>query len=106
MLIYLKGISSAELDHVTDFLYNGEAFVTHQELKQFLETAQELQVKGLQGDLQGIGQKENNMDTISYQCTGHIKEKTEYENLEDTVGHGSVIFGAACAAKRFLFHVL
>ena len=58
MLIYLKGISSAELEHVTDFLYNGEAFISQVELKKFLETAQELKVKGLQGELQGIGENE------------------------------------------------
>merc|ERR1712086_1134903 len=28
MLIYLKGISSAELEHLTDFMYNGEAFLS------------------------------------------------------------------------------
>ena len=47
MLIYLKGISSAGLEHDADFLYNGEAFVVQEELKMFLETAQELQVKGI-----------------------------------------------------------
>ena len=46
MLIYLKGISNADLDNVIDFLYNGEAFITQEELKMFLDTAQELQVKG------------------------------------------------------------
>ena len=49
MLIYLKGISSAELENITDFLYNGEANIAQGELTQFLETAQELQVKGLKG---------------------------------------------------------
>ena len=58
MLIYLKGISSAELEHVTDFLYNVEAFISQVELKKFLETAQELKVKGLQGELQGTGENE------------------------------------------------
>ena len=59
LLIYLKGINSAELEHVTDFLYNGETFITQEELKMFLETAKELQIKGLQGDLQGMGQNES-----------------------------------------------
>ena len=49
MLIYLKGISSAELENITDFLYNGEANIAQGELTQFLETDQELQVKGLKG---------------------------------------------------------
>ena len=59
LLIYLKGINSAELDHVTDFLYNGETFITQEELQMFLETAKESQTKGLQGDLQGMGKNES-----------------------------------------------
>jgi hypothetical protein len=39
MLIYLKEISSAELEHVPDFLYNGETSCTQEELNKFLETA-------------------------------------------------------------------
>jgi len=48
MLIYLKGIGRKELENITDFLYNGETFVTQEELSSFLEMAQELKVKGLQ----------------------------------------------------------
>jgi len=57
MLIYLKGINSTELDHVINFLYNGEAFVTQEELTAFLETAKDLKLKGLQGNLQGVDEK-------------------------------------------------
>ena len=32
MLIYLKGISNADLDNVIDFLYNGEAFITQEDI--------------------------------------------------------------------------
>ena len=35
ILICLKGISSVELEHVTDFLYNGEAFISQEELTIF-----------------------------------------------------------------------
>ena len=35
-------------------MYKGEAFITQEELKVFLETGKELQVKGLQGELQGL----------------------------------------------------
>merc|ERR1712129_634790 len=43
MLIYLKGISSAELEPATDFIYNGEACITQEYLTKFLGTAKELQ---------------------------------------------------------------
>ena len=45
--IYLKGISKANLDNVLDFLYNGQVNILQEDLNKFLETAQELQVKGL-----------------------------------------------------------
>merc|ERR1719309_1588569 len=48
MLVYLKGILKSELENIIDFLYNGETFVTQEELNSFLITAQELKVKGLQ----------------------------------------------------------
>lgn len=48
--IYLKGIKRIELEHVIDFLYNGEANIAQEELNNFLETAQELEVKGLQSN--------------------------------------------------------
>ena len=49
LLIYLKEINSTELANVTDFFYNGEANVTHM----FLETARELQVRGLCHNFEG-----------------------------------------------------
>ena len=47
--IYLKGIDRIELEHVIDFLYNGEAYIAQNELDKFLETGKELKVKGLHG---------------------------------------------------------
>ena len=60
MLIYLKGITNAHLEHVIDFIYNGEVFISEKELNQFLDTAKELQVKGLLGKLPGFQNKEKN----------------------------------------------
>merc|ERR1719322_599032 len=54
MLIYLKGISSAKLEPVIEFLYNGETFITQEEVKVFIDTGKELKVKGLEGELTGI----------------------------------------------------
>merc|ERR1719370_997532 len=45
MLIYLKGINSVQLENFLDFIYNGEASVGQEDLKEFLETWKELQVK-------------------------------------------------------------
>merc|ERR1719233_693613 len=68
MLVYLKGISSGKLEPVIDFIYNGEAFITQEELKVFIDTGKELKVKGLEGELTGIGEntksQENSEDVI------------------------------------------
>merc|ERR1719187_23367 len=56
MLIYLKGIHSFQLEHLLDFIYNGEASVGQEELKKFLETGKELQVKGFEAYVAGVGE--------------------------------------------------
>ena len=56
MLIYLKGINSVQLENLLDFIYNGEASVGQEELKEFLETGKELQVKGFEAYVAGLGE--------------------------------------------------
>ena len=56
MLIYLKGVSRNELESVLGFLYNGEASIAQEELKQFIMTGNELQVKGLDGEITAVGE--------------------------------------------------
>ena len=57
IMIYLKGISSAELAPVTNFLYNGESFISREYLAPFRRTANELQIKGILGELGDKNQK-------------------------------------------------
>jgi len=54
MLVYLKGIKSDNLEPVVDFIYKGEAFITQEQLRMFIETGKDLQVKGLEGVLTGV----------------------------------------------------
>merc|ERR1712204_87009 len=79
MLIYLKGISSAELVPVTDFLYNGEAFITQEYLTTFLETAKYLQIKGLLGDLEGVAENAYNYKTSTNQDIEYNEKATNSE---------------------------
>jgi len=55
MLIYLKGINSVQLEHLLDFIYNGEASVGEEVLKEFLEIGKELQLKGFETNMAGVG---------------------------------------------------
>ena len=49
-LIYMKGTKASSLTTMIDFLYLGEANVFQEELDSFLALAEELQLKGLEGN--------------------------------------------------------
>ena len=90
MLIYLKGISSAELEHVMDFLYNGEATINKEEFASFLETGKELQIKGLLGDLKNICENRSENPKSILQNVESNEREIEYENYE-TVEQESIL---------------
>ena len=48
MLIYLKGINSVQLEHHLDFIYNEEASIGQDEVKEFIETGKNLKLKGFE----------------------------------------------------------
>ena len=52
-LIYMNGMKSSSLTAIIDFLYLGEANVFQEELDSFLALAEELQLKGLEGNSKG-----------------------------------------------------
>ena len=51
--IYMRGLESKDLVAIIDFLYHGEANVYQENLDSFLAIAEELQLKGLQGNQTG-----------------------------------------------------
>ena len=78
MLIYLKGITSVQLEHLLDFIYNGEASFGREELKEFLDTVKELQVNGFVGDVFGVG------GTVESGPEPYKNEKEEIQENKDT----------------------
>ena len=50
-LIFMRGVKSATLAAVVDFLYLGEANVFQENVESFINLAKELQIKGITGDL-------------------------------------------------------
>ena len=61
-LIYLTGVNSSELEHVLDYIYEGEVQLFQDNLDNFLNVAQKLKIKGLIG-----GNEENNEEKIRYE---------------------------------------
>ena len=91
ILIYLKGINRKDLENVVHFLYNGEVYVTQEELTKFLETAEELQVKGLQGNkedeanfTQTASKYQDIIGTSSVQNQDHSPQESvlEYSDIQ------------------------
>ena len=69
-------------------MYGGETFIRQEELEQFLETAKELKVKGLQGEFDGIDQ---NMSDVQNTCKKRKYSKTlkEYKILRPSFRPGT-----------------
>ena len=65
-LIYLSGVSSANLNFIMDFIYHGEVEVNQEQLGSFLYDAHKLQIQGLNTDiLQKNRMDEENDDTVA-----------------------------------------
>jgi len=85
MLIYLKGISYVEVKHVIDFIYDGEVLVTQDDITKFLEAAQELKLKGLQGYWDGIGKDGSETQQSGFQeCKLNEKQSKNKKTVHET----------------------
>merc|ERR1719430_39834 len=85
MMIYLKGINSVQLKNLLDFIYNGEAFVGQEELKEFLETGKELQVKGFEAYVADVGESTEE-DPVRYS-----DEKDSIHDNRDNIINENII---------------
>merc|ERR1712179_775128 len=83
MLIYLKGISSVQLENLLDFIYNGEASVGQEELKEFLETGKELQFKGFEAyELDETKRYINENEELHENGENITKQNVTFDTLE------------------------
>ena len=71
-LIYMKGTKAKNLIAILDFIYQGEAQIIQEDLENFLELAEELQIKGLTGDT----------NTGEPLTNSNIEKYVEPENVE------------------------
>ena len=46
-LIYLKGVRLTQLQKILDFIYYGQVIIAQDDLKEFIETAQDFEIKGI-----------------------------------------------------------
>ena len=77
LLLYLAGVNPKHLDHILDFLYNGQTKLPHSELHGFLETANNLGIKGLGKDADTEDQNEIPLEVISNDQIHHNIESKD-----------------------------
>ena len=56
-LLCLEGITSADLDNIMDYVYNGEVKIFQEDLDRFLAVAQRFKLQGLLSDQESQGRK-------------------------------------------------
>ena len=107
MLIYWKGINSADLEHIVEFIYNGETFIPQDKLTVLLE----LQVKGLQEELLGISEKvsenQNADQDEKIDVSNNDDDIIEQEGINDSLEEMEELCGAADTVfkkRSTLFH--
>ena len=73
--LYMRGVSSNQLKAVVDFIYHGEVNIFQDELDDFLNLAEELQLRGISGS------ESKNSQPQQYQSTSERQDiKTFHEN--------------------------
>ena len=84
-LIYLKGVDSAILLKILDFIYKGQTDVDQENLEAFLEVAKDLRIKGLyeeQYDVDEPSIEKENVASESEETKEDIVENVKSEHLE------------------------
>ena len=91
-LIYLRGVKGKDLVSILDFIYHGEVNISNDNLEEFLQIAEELQIKGLQADPAQESRKSpgkiiyrSNIPQIQQKIsTKPVEIETKIEPLDDT----------------------
>ena len=71
-LIYITGVNSSELEHVLDYIYEGEVQLFQDNLDNFLNIAQKLKIKGLVG---GNVEEESKRESTAESLRRHEAEE-------------------------------
>ena len=85
-LIYMKGITYAEMDSIVKFMYLGQTEVKQEDLKHFMEIAQELKIKGLLGEsgkaMAEVSSSQDDPEVKEGNVEDAVNVKHEYESSD------------------------
>ena len=81
-LLYLGGVSSVNLSFILDYIYWGEVNLLQEQLESFLESAQKLEVEGLNGIENQYEEKDQNMSDQQFEDLKHYQaQENQIVNL-------------------------
>ena len=86
MLIYLKGMESPLLENILDFLYNGEVFLSQDNLQAFLDIGRHLKVKGIIGDTAETAENHESLAAVKNTPPDKVKKETEKSLTRKEIG--------------------
>ena len=95
-LIYMRGVKSEELLAMVDFLYHGQANIYQENLDAFLVLADELKLKGLNGESEEILQKEDPEQTAYDMTNIKTESKERHQNLPKYFAKASILTEENC----------
>lgn len=94
--LFLGGVSSVNIGYILDYIYYGEVNIYQEQLDSFLESAQKLEIKGLQGE----NQKSENYSNGSLSAEPKEKIKDEHTYYQPAEERGLIEMIPAQRAPR------
>ena len=74
-LLCLEGITSADLDNIMDYVYNGEVKIFQEDLDRFLAVAERFKLQGLLSDQESQGEEINNQQQHNVPAAPRIRSR-------------------------------
>ena len=87
-VVYMRGVSSVNMQHILDFMYHGEVSIAQDHLNSFLSVAEDLQVKGLSQNNQ---QSSNNSNRSSQPKARPIVQTAAEDNDIEFITPSSLV---------------
>ena len=84
-LLFLKGVKFAQLKSILQFIYLGQAEVNQIDLQSFMDSAKDLEIKGLT-DTETSNEEKSDQSTISSIASEQFKNELDYSQSKDPVG--------------------
>ena len=110
-LIYMRGMSSEDLLAIVDFLYYGEANIYQENIDNFLNIAEELELKGLNGtkggDVKGGGDSgtpQKRFSQPSDLCTQQKNSTSKTKIVSQSCSEDQVPFSTAISLPKEEFY--